>query len=197
MPFVFKCLVLLLSIAAGFAADKDEAFRVQPASSYPSKQSIGKVMIAAVPYETEEESKAAFGKAKPYKQGILPVLVVIQNDGDQAIRAEKVKVELHGPNRSRVEAIPAGEVRFANGPKKPKMTPGPLGGVGIGRNKNPLDAWEIEGRAFAAKMILPGESAHGFFYFDSGYQRGMQLYLTGLEEAGTGKELFFVEIPLE
>ena len=41
------------------------------------------------------------------------------------------------------------------------------------------------------------ESAHGFLYFESGFQRGMRLYLTGLEEAATGKELFFVEIPLE
>jgi hypothetical protein len=197
MPFVFKCLVLLLSIAAGFAADKDKAFKPQPASSYQSRQALGKVIIAADPYESEDEAKSAFGKARPYKLGILPVLVVIQNDGTEAIRTENLKVELLGPNRSRVPATPAAEVRFATGPRKPRMTPGPIGGVGIGRNKNPLDAWEIEGRAFAAKMIPPGESAHGFFYFETGLQRGMRLYLTGLEEAGSGKELFFVEIPLE
>jgi hypothetical protein len=197
MPFVFKCLVLLLSIAAGFAADKDTAFKPQPASSYATRQALGKVTIAADPYETEDESKAAFGKARPYKQGILPVLVVIQNDSDQAIRAGNLKAELLGPSRARVGATPAADVRFVRGPRQPKMTPGPVGGVGIGRSKNPLDVWEIEGRAFAAKMIPPGESAHGFFYFESGLQRGMRLYLTGLEEAGSGKELFFVEIPLE
>jgi hypothetical protein len=197
MPFVFKCLVLLLSISAGFGADKDKAFKPQAAASYPSKQALGKVIIAADPFETEEEAKAAFGKAKPYKQGILPVLVVVQNNGEQAIRAENLRAELLGPGRGRVEATPAADVRFARGPRQPKMTPGPIGGVGIGRNKNPLDVWEIEGRAFAAKMILPGDSAHGFFYFESGFQRGMRLYVTGLEEAGTGKELFFVEIPLE
>jgi hypothetical protein len=182
---------------AAYAADQEKAFKPAPAASYPGSQTAGKVTIAAVPYETDDEQKAAFAKLRPYKQGILPVLVVIQNDGPQAIRAENLKVELHGPNRARMEAIPANEVRFASGARKPKVTPGPIGGVGIGRNKNPLDGWEIEGRAFAARMILPGESAHGFFYFESGFQRGMQLYVTGLEEAGTGKELFYVEIPLE
>ena len=197
MPFVFNCLVLLLSIAAGFAADKDKAFKPEPAPGYANKQTLGKVILAADPYETEEESKIAFGKAKPYKLGILPVLVVIQNGGDQPIRADNLKAELLGPVRERVGATPAADVRFTRGPKQPRMTPAPLGGVGIWRSKNPLDAWEIEGRAFAAKMILPGESAHGFFYFESGLQRGMRLYLTGLQEAATGKELFFVEIPLE
>jgi hypothetical protein len=196
MPFVFKSLILLMSIAA-LAADKDKPFKPEPLENYTTKQTVGKVTIAAAPYETEEKLKAAFGKANPYKHGILPVLVVIRNDGDQAIRTDALEGELHGPNRSRVEATPASEVRYAAGPKKPATVPKPVGGVSIGRSKNPLDAWEIEGRAFAAKMIPPGESAHGFLYFQSGYQRGSKLYLTGLTEAASGKELFYFEIPLD
>ena len=75
---------------------------------------------------------------------------------------------------------------------------GPTGTPKVIRNKkNPLDSWEIEGRAFAAKMIPPGQSASGFFYFQTDYQKGARLYLTGLSEADTGTELFYYEIPMQ
>ena len=45
-------------------------------------------------------------------------------------------------------------------------------------------------------MLPPGQSASGFFYFQTGLQRGATIYLSGLAEAATGKELFFFEIPL-
>jgi hypothetical protein len=34
-------------------------------------------------------------------------------------------------------------------------------------------------------------------YFRTGHRSGSNLYVTGLREAGSGKELFFFEIPLE
>jgi hypothetical protein len=68
---------------------------------------------------------------------------------------------------------------------------------GVRRDKkNPLAAMEIESRAFAAKLLPPGESAHGFVYFPLSHRPDSQLYITGIEEAGSGNELFFVEIPL-
>jgi hypothetical protein len=78
------------------------------------------------------------------------------------------------------------------------MIPGPTGGIKIGKGKkNPLDAWEIEGRAFSAQMLPPGQSAFGFFYFQTAIQTGSTLYLNGIEEAKSGKELFYFEVPLQ
>jgi hypothetical protein len=77
------------------------------------------------------------------------------------------------------------------------MTPGPAGKVKISKGKNPLTAWEIEGRAFAAKMLPAGQTASGFFYFQTGLQRGATLYLNGLADAASGQEMFYYEIPLE
>ena len=56
--------------------------------------------------------RLAFGKLNPYQYGVLPVLVVIQNDSDKAIRLDRLKVEYVGPNRDRVEATPAKDVRY-------------------------------------------------------------------------------------
>lgn len=190
-------MALVLSIAAAFAADKDRPFHVGPAAGYANKQAQAPVTVAADPYDTPEKARDAFGKLNPYQHGILPVLVVIQNDGKQAIRLDGIKAVYSGPNRNKVEATPAAEVRYLRGPRKPDLVTGPTGGPRIGRSrKNPLDAWEIEGRSFSAKMLPPGQSAHGFFYFQTGLQRGSTLLLSGLTEAGTGKELFYFEIPL-
>ena len=193
MPFVFKRLALLMSIAAAFAADKDGAFRPGPAASYPHHQTNDKVTIGAEAYLSEDKVKSAFGKVNPYTYGILPVLVVIQNDSDQTIRLDKLKAEYVGSGTNRVEATPAQDVRYSRGANRPSI---PVGPIPSRIKKNPLNVWEIEGRALAAEVLPPGKTASGFLYFQTGLQPGSVLYLNGLSAAGTGKELLFFEIPL-
>ena len=84
MPFVFKRLALFMSIAAAFAADKEAPFKAAPAASYPHHQTNDADHRSAVdPYASGEKIKTAFGKLDPYQYGVLPVLVVIQNDGER------------------------------------------------------------------------------------------------------------------
>lgn len=181
------------------AADKEhEQFVVGPASSYPYKQSSEGVTIAADVYETGDKVKEAFGKHNPYDYGVLPILVVIDNHSPKAIRVDRMTVEYNMPGHGKVEATPASDLRYLFGVKQPRPNPSPIPGLpGVGRvKKSPLSDWEIEGRAFAAKMIPPNESASGFFYFQTGHRSNSSLYLTGMEEAGTGRELLYFEIPL-
>jgi hypothetical protein len=204
MPFIFKRLALLTSIAAVLApnkiwpAPKDQPkFTPGPAASYESHQTNDKVTIGVAAYVSDEENRPVFGKHNPYNYGVLPVLVVIQNDGSKSIRVDQLEAVLVGPTRSRIDNTPAKDVRYLNGPTQPKAIPGPPTRLPkITRTKNPLDSWEIEGRAFAARMLPPGQSASGFFYFQSGFQRGSTVYLSGLREADSGKELLYFEIPL-
>lgn len=202
MPFVFKRLALYMSILAALCgdkaggADKDRKFTLRPAASYPGHQTNDKVTIGVQAFVSDEDARPAFGKNNPYKYGVLPVLVVIQNDSDKAIRVEQLQAHYIAPAGDRVEATPAKEVRYLSGPAKPNVIAGPSGTPKVLRRKNPLDSWEIEGRAFAAKIIPPGETAGGFLYFQSGFQRNSKIYISGLQEAGSEKELFYYEIPL-
>src|SRR5215470_7482899 len=107
MPFVFKRLALFMSIAAAFAADKESPFKAAPAASYQHHQTNDKVTIGVEPYSSADMIKTAFGKLNPYQYGILPVLVVIQNDGDKAIRLDQLQATYIGPNNVKVEATPA------------------------------------------------------------------------------------------
>jgi hypothetical protein len=192
-----KRLFLLTSIAVALAADKDKPkLEINPASSYPHHMTSQGVTIAAVPYETEEQTKTAFGKANPNAQGVLPVLLVVENNSPNTIRLERMKLEYTAQGGVRIENTPASELKFLRGAREPKVTPGPIGGVHVGRNKNPLAEWEIEGRAFSAKMIPPNDKASGFFYFRTGSRGGASVVVSGLLDAKSNNELFFFEIPL-
>lgn len=193
-----KLWIILLAAAAAPAADKDNSrFAPGPASSYPTRQTNGKVTIAAAPYHTAERIREAYGKLKLAEYGVLPVLVVIQNDSSQALRLDLLKVEYVAGGGTRIEATPAADVRYLGGGQR-RFETGRGGAPRLGgRKKNPLDVWEIEGRAFAPKMLPVGQSASGFFYFQTAHRPGARLYVTGIREAATGKELFYFEIPLD
>jgi|HubBroStandDraft_6_1064221.scaffolds.fasta_scaffold07908_2 hypothetical protein len=192
------CLILFMAAVVALADKKDEAkFSPGPASSYPNKQTNDKVTLAAVAYDSEELAHTAFGKLDPNKYGVLPVLVIIQNDTDQALKLDHVEVEYTGVDNHHVEATPASDVQTLGGPvKQPSMGSGsPL--PSIRKHKNPLSAWEIEGRAFAAKMLPAHEAASGFFYFQTEFRPGAKFYLTGIKVASTGQDILFFEVPME
>jgi len=176
---------------------EDARFTPGAAASYASHQTNEKVTIGAMAYFNDEDARPVFGKHNPYTYGVLPVLVVIQNDSPKTIKVQALQAVWTGPNGDKVEATPAKDVRYLNGPSRPNAVPGPPGmPPKVIGHKNPLDTWEIEGRAFTAQVLPPGQSASGFFYFQTGYQRGASLYLSGLREADSGRELLYFEIPM-
>lgn len=201
-----RVAIVLLSIAAAtyavdkaLAVDKDKRFTAQPASSYPGHETHEKITIAAAPYNTKELVETAFGKIKPYDYGILPVLVVIQNDTGKALRLD-LKAQYIAPDGEHVDSMPPDDVvRHQGIQKRPGMpTPNPLPiPLPRGNKKGPLNTPEIEGRAWAVRLIPPGESAHGFFYFQAGGVRSAQIYLTGISDAASGQPYFYFELPLD
>jgi hypothetical protein len=191
-------LLLVFSIAAGAAADKEKPrFEVKSAAEYPHHQTSEKVTIAAQPLETDEEARDAFGKLNPFRYGVLPVLLVIRNDSADAIKVDHMKLVYALPDRTEVEATPAQDVKFVT-TREPSGVHAPRVGLPIKRNpKNPLAEWEIEGRAFAAKMIPAGQSASGFVYFQVPQtSAAASILISGLENPVTGKELYYFEIPM-
>ena len=81
-----RAVLILLSIYVflshpATAADKDKSrFVAGAASSYAGHQTLDKITIAAVPFITDDQMKAAFGKADPVRYSVLPVLVVLENN---------------------------------------------------------------------------------------------------------------------
>ena len=190
------CAIALMTTAVIFADKKnDSKFATGPASTYSTKQTNDKVTVAAVPYDSEELAHTAFGKLNPYQHGILPVLIIIQNDTDQALKLDHLTVEYTSVDNRHVDAIPPADVQTFGGAPRPAMPNGSP--IPHRKYKNPLNVEEIEGRSFAARMLPAHESASGFFYFQAVHRPGAKFYLTGIKEAATGKDIFFFDVPLD
>ncbi len=157
MPFVFKRLALFMSITAALAADKTQAFHAPAVADMTHRQTVSLVTIGAETYVAGDKVRAAFGKLVPYDYGVLPVLLVIQNDSSETIRLDQMNAEYVGPRGNRVTATPPGDVRFARAPRRPDLGTGPQLPIPI-KKKNPLGAWEIEGRALAAQCAARAHS---------------------------------------
>lgn len=198
-------LLLAVSIATALAAatvwagsDSEKSkFDVKPAAAYPHHQTSEKLTIAAEPLETDEQTRDAFGKVNPNRYGVLPVLIVMQNDGPDAIKIDRIRFSYTLPDGKRIDATPASDVKFIHGTRAPQKLPGQIG-IPIKRSaKNPLAEWEIEGRAFAAKMVPAGQSASGFVYFQvEQTSAAATVYISGLQDPVSGKELYYFEIPM-
>ena len=201
MKALWISLMVLITAAVVFADKKsDSKFSPGPASSYSTKQTNDKVTVAVTAYDTEELAHTAFGKLNPNEYGVLPVLVIVQNDTDQAIRMDPLSVDYTGVDGRHVEATPASDIQVLGGAPRPKLpgaTPGSPIPLPRKKYKNPLNTVEIEGRAFSVKILPPHESANGFFYFQTEHRPGAKFFLSGFKEAATGKDILFFEIPLD
>lgn len=197
MKLLWISAPLIMCGALAFADKKpDGKFAPGPVSSYHSKQTNDKVTVAAAPYDTEELAHTAFGKLDPNQYGVLPVLVIIQNDTDGALKLDHLEAEYTGVDGRHVEATPASDIQTLGGAERPNVRP-PTTIPLPRKRKSPLNTWEIEGRGFAAKLLPAHESASGFFYFQTSHHSGSKLYLTGIKDASSGKDILYFEFPLD
>ena len=192
--------IAILAATAPLAAQKDgKAFRPDPASTYPSHQKVAGLKLAAVSYESDKETKPLFGgKVNPNEYGILPVLLVLENTGEETLLLDRMIVRYQTPDRQQLQPMPARELPYVLGVKRPGTGPTYPIPIPLPKKKgNPLAAIEFESRSWAARSLIKGESAYGFFYFETRHQRNAMLYVSGIREGGSGQELFFAEIPID
>ena len=201
MRFNLRSRVVILSItfAAGLIyrleAGEDKRFQASAASAYPHQESEN-VTVGAKPYTSADLVATAFGKKIDFdRYGVVPVLVVVENKRDKALDLRDIEASLVAGDGRHAKAVPPeelphlavqGKAPSPTGVKMPVRLP----------KKNPLNTPEIITRAFAARMLPPGDSASGFMYFEAQSEPGDKLYVNGLRDARTGKELLYFEFPL-
>ena len=193
-------IIVLLSITVAAAADKEKTrFAPGPASAYPAHQTLDKITIAAVPFLSDAETATAFGKLNPNKYGILPVLVILENGTGKALRLDLTAAFVNASGKHVDSIAPDDVQRLGAVTKAPRIggsNPFPMP-LPTRVKKGPLNVWEIEGRAFTAKLLPVGERVYGFFYFNVDHEPGSRLYLTGIRDASSGQEYFYYEVPLD
>ncbi len=197
---------MILSIAfvgalAPAAPGSDEKpFQAGKAGDYAHQMSE-QVLVGAKAFDNADLTAEAFGKkADLLKYGVLAVLVVIENKRDKSINLQDLEVSLVAADGRHVAAANPSELPLiaTDGHRQPRQPGvGPGLPIPLPKKKNPLAAPEIEGRAFSAKMLPPGDSTSGFFYFEAQAEAGDSIYLSGMKDARSGKEILYFEFPLK
>ena len=132
--------------------------------------------------------------------------VVVENGGKDSLSLENLEVRYITSRGDGVDAVPAEDLGLWN-PKghqprdRPRYIP-PVPGLNRPKvKKGPLAKSEITGSGFSAPLLVPGESANGFFYYNVGDVENStdntRIYISGLKNMATGQELFYFEVPLQ
>jgi hypothetical protein len=207
--FSRRVRLLLLGLTVAFfplaLLAKDKEFvppRAENANNYPSKDAhpTEKVTAAIDLYNTSPKDNIFI---TPYNQeGILPVFLVISNDGDQPITVNNMEVQLVTGRRAKLDALTTDDVfrRVAhiNGSSDAPVRVGPIPLSGNKNKKAQKEYEEIQNAKFEAQAVEPHTTKSGFVFFDvEGVKQpldGSHIYLTGVRDAG-GTELMYFEIP--
>ncbi|MBV9503279.1 MAG: hypothetical protein JO138_28225 [Acidobacteriaceae bacterium] len=182
-------------IAALTLTAEEKRFQAAAASAY-SHQTSDQVTVGAKAFDNEQLTAQAFGKKTDLlRYGVLPVLVVIENKRSKALDLRNLEVNLVGADGRHVTAISPEDIPFlGTSGKHPSESPVPLP---LPKKKNPLNSPDIVSRAFSAKMLPPGDSATGFFYFEARSEPGDKLYLNGLRDARSGQDILYFEFSMD
>ncbi len=189
--------VALCAVARDFVVPK-----AQPAKTYPAHDahSTEAVTVALDPYDMAD--KANIFSVHYSEEGLLPMFLVITNDGEQPIALSGMKAQLVTVNRTKMSPATVDDIYRRLSRPSTSATPSPLpfprkkvkGGVG----KQAME--EIQSAQFGARAVEPHSTQSGFLFFDvSGISTplaGAHFYLTGVRDSN-GDELMYFEIPLE
>ncbi len=188
---------------------KDEKGFVMPkpadAKTYPARDTSEKekVTVAADPYDLPDKTQGVF-RIKYKEEGLLPVLLVITDDGGQPVALTDMQVELVTSKRVKLHPATEDDVyrRIARQPMRgdqPSSNPLPFPRK-VRRSLKKEEMQELQDSRFAAKAVEPHATQAGFLFFDvEGIDNplaGAHLYISGLRNS-QGQELIFFDIPLE
>jgi hypothetical protein len=177
--------------------------KVENANAYSSKDAHPneKVTVAVELYNTSPKDSIFITHYD--QEGVLPVLLIITNDGDQPVTLKEMRAQLVNARRAKLEALDVDDVfrRVAHIQENSNpRTVGPITLPGGNKNKKAQQQYDEIMRAhFAAQAVEPHSTRSGFLFFDvQNVQQpvaGAHIYLTGVND-NNGKELMYFEIPV-
>jgi hypothetical protein len=192
--------VVLFSVL-GFGGKHFVMPSAQPAKSYPAHDEHPNegVTVGLDPYDLAD--KASIFSVPYNSYGLMPIFVVISNDGNQPVSIADASPELVTHDRTKIFRATDDDIyrRIAHAPSGPSANPLPWPKKAKG-TISPQAQEEVENAQFVAKAVEPHSTQSGFMFFDvSGISTplaGANFYLTGVRDA-KGNELMYFEVPLE
>jgi len=198
-------LTIVFSSVALWGAKDFVAPKASSASAYACKDTHPTEHVAAAVDVYDTSPKADIFITRFSDEGILPVFLVITNDGDQPIALNNMQAEMVTARRIKLEALDVDDVlrrvaHIKGNSTNPNPHAGPIPLPGGTKNKRAQQQFaEITRAKFTAAAVEPHSTQSGFLFFDvlgvSQPVDGAHIYLTGIRNSN-GNELMYFEIPL-
>jgi hypothetical protein len=178
------------------------------AKTYPAhdEHPREKVTIAADPYDMPDKASTVFNLNYRDK-GLLPVYLIISNDGDEPVALTEMKIQMVTVDRAKLSPADQDDLyrRFSRVKRRgdevsrnPLPIPLPRKGPDAGVPKQGLS--ELQNSPFIAKAVEPHTTVAGFLFFDvSGIRQplaGAHLYVMKVLDAN-GHDLMFFDVAME
>ena len=197
----WTCVWLLLAFSVSHAADKAPppapiATTYADADTHPAEH----VSIAAEPFGG---SKAEFFKIKYPAYGIMPIRMIVTNDGDTPISLSQARIDYITAGGDKIPAAQIEDVeRMIDTPPNPgakiPLGPIPIKVGGKGKNRDKQIKADFDAYAYSSIAIEPHTTHAGFFFYDvSSVDHpliGAKLEVRDVQDS-TGKQLFAFEVP--
>jgi hypothetical protein len=174
----------------------------QPAASYPSHDTHSNEKVTAAVDFYNAPPKDDIFSTNYLQNGIVPVFLVITNDGTQPISVNNMRAQLVTSRHSKLESLDADDIMRRIGHVSGSSNPHPIGpitlpGHGPKNKKAQQQSDELSRAMFTAAAVEPHSSQSGFLFFDvedvKDYITGSHVYLTGIRD-GNGSELMYFDI---
>jgi hypothetical protein len=193
-------LAILLLLPSQLYAYKIKEFKPKPAKEYAAFQDFQNIVLAASPRLTEEGVMELFDTKKLLERKIMPVVLVVENNNDFAIRLHESEIYLVNADGTRARAIPFPEVLMKISGKRGAVsgtTPRPdviLRQIG---DKKMVE--DFEHKSFGEKLVAPHDSDYGVLFFpvpEDGSLVGSRLYIPEVYNITKDEPLMFFEFEL-
>jgi hypothetical protein len=194
---IFGLVALTVTVPI-LARYKVKELIVKPAADYNYRQDFQNIVIAAEAYLTQEETQELFDTKRLYERQIMPVLVVVQNNNDFAVRLRGDSIFFVDKNRTQFPPIPYEEVLLRislNRKLSSQSTRRELLLHGVNRDMR-LD---FEHKAFGEKLIAPHESDHGIVFYprpEDANLFGSRIFIPEIYNLTENEQLIFFEFPI-
>jgi hypothetical protein len=173
----------------------------QPAKTYPAhnEDSSHAIAVGLDPYDND--AKAKVFSIHYNELDLLPIFVVITNDGNEPVQLSGMNAQLVTANHSKLDPASTDEIRRrVTRPVSQRSYPLPFPTKTIKGGVSQKQLEEIERAQFGARAVEPHSTQAGFLFFDvsgiSSPLSGASFYLTGVHDA-KGNEIMYFEIPFD
>lgn len=207
LSLITGLLVLTMSWLA-LASYKSLKIKVEPAPTYPCHQKQGAVTLAADPYQTKEKILTAFDVKNLDKLGLVPILIIVTNEGDNPLLLSGSDVVLIDPKNQSIGQVPVDEVVQAilgQGKGTPKTGRTPLPFPMPKRGGHNEDAFELEtdfvNKSLKETRVPPKTTVSGFVFFQLRDNlkslAGHKIYVPEIQDLKTQEHLLFFEVEIK